>query len=44
MTELKFILEKNILEEDGTKSDINYKIAILEAKKEKVGLCVISFI
>ncbi|XP_066154710.1 cilia- and flagella-associated protein 337-like isoform X2 [Euwallacea fornicatus] len=34
--ELKFILDKDILEECAAKSDINYKIAILELKKEKM--------
>ncbi|XP_066257433.1 uncharacterized protein Lrt [Euwallacea similis] len=36
LEELKFILDKDILEDCGTKSDINYKIAILELKKEKM--------
>lgn len=36
LLELRFILDRDILEDYGGKSDINYKIAILEAKKEKV--------
>lgn len=36
LQELRFILDRDILEDYGGKSDINYKIAILEAKKEKV--------
>ncbi|CAH1123752.1 unnamed protein product [Ceutorhynchus assimilis] len=36
LRELDFILNKDILEEIGTRSDINYKIAILESKKEKM--------
>lgn len=38
LVELRFILDRDILEDYGEKSDINYKIAILEAKKEKVDL------
>ncbi|KAH1014511.1 hypothetical protein HUJ05_012366 [Dendroctonus ponderosae] len=33
---LSFILDKNLLEEAGARSDINYKIAALESQKEKM--------
>ncbi|XP_030757098.1 WD repeat-containing protein on Y chromosome-like [Sitophilus oryzae] len=36
LEELSFILDKNILEERDQRSDINYKIAILESKKEQM--------
>ncbi|XP_050315531.1 WD repeat-containing protein on Y chromosome-like [Anthonomus grandis grandis] len=36
LEELNFILNKEILEGNGARSDINYKIAILESKKEKM--------
>ncbi|XP_076268095.1 uncharacterized protein LOC143201125 [Rhynchophorus ferrugineus] len=40
LEELSFILDKNILEEEGRKNNINYKIAILESKKEQMRLNV----
>ncbi|KAL1497521.1 hypothetical protein ABEB36_008465 [Hypothenemus hampei] len=36
LEKLKFILERNLLEENETKSSINYQIAMLESKKEKM--------
>lgn len=36
LEDLGFILNKNLLEEAGARSDINYKIAVLETQKEKV--------
>lgn len=44
LQELRFILDRDILEDYGGKSDINYKIAILEAKKEKVNFYFSSYL
>lgn len=38
LEKLNFILNKNLLEEDYMKSDINYKIAVLETKKAQVSI------